>query len=59
MIQQWRFWVALALVAFWGWRVVAMPSPIGPVLFATSVLLPVAGFLGISAFQRANREVDA
>lgn len=59
ILQQWRLWAALALVGFWIWRVVVMPSPIGLVLFATSALLPLAVILGISAFRRASQEAEA
>lgn len=56
IFQQWRFWAAVALVGFWIWRVLVMPSPIGLVLFATSALLPLAVLLAVSAAGRASRE---
>lgn len=59
IIQQWKFWAALALVGFWIWRVIVTPSPIGLVLFATSALLPAAGLLAASAYRRANRQGEA
>lgn len=54
MIQDWRLWAALALMAFWIWRVVFMQSPVGLVLFATSAVLPLAGLLLMGVVWRAR-----
>ncbi|TVR65049.1 MAG: hypothetical protein EA422_05100 [Gemmatimonadales bacterium] len=54
-----NFWFALALVGLWVWSLVATTSPIGPALFATSVLLPIAGFLVISASRQELQPQEA
>lgn len=56
ILRDWRIWLAVALVAFWVWRVIVTPVEIGLVLFATSVGLLVAGFLVVSAVLRAGRD---
>jgi len=70
--RDWRLWTALALIGFWGWRMIALgtggvldrsPSPIGLALFATSTLLPAAGLLFFSLIRRvreaAARQTEA
>jgi hypothetical protein len=54
IFQDWRLWVALGMIAFWIWRVLVMPTPIGLVLFATSALLPAAGLFLVAAVRRAS-----
>jgi len=56
MFQHRNFWFALGLVGLWLWSLLATGSTIGPTLFATSVLLPIAGFLVISASRQEPRE---
>jgi len=56
VFRDWRLWVALALIAFWVWRVIVMRVEIGLVMFATSAGLLVAVFLIISAWVRARRD---
>lgn len=59
MLNDWRTWGALGLIGFWAWRVFAMDSPVGLVLFATSAVLLVAGVLLTGAWTRARREAEA
>ncbi|HKK92546.1 MAG TPA: hypothetical protein VJ925_03895 [Longimicrobiales bacterium] len=59
MINDWRTWAAGALIGFWIWRVAAMDSPIGLILFATSAVLLVAGLLLMNAWGRAQRDAEA
>ena len=56
MFQHRNTWLALALVGLWLWSLLATGSTIGPALFATSVLLPIAGFLVISATRQEPEE---
>ena len=56
MFMHRNLWFALALVGLWLWSLLATESPIGPALFATSVLLPIAGFLVISASRQEPQE---
>lgn len=59
LLRDWRLYAAVALLAFWIWRIAAFQHPIGLVLFATSAVLPAATLLLVAATTRARADSQA